>query len=248
MAPDRVNCVRLKVKRADKHIRDLEETINTFLSGQPYKVSSKKHPHLPWGTTFFVEKAQPIPDDVYVIAGDTIHNLRSALDHLAWQLVEASGGTPNSRTGFPVFDPAAFKTKKDETKFFERKVTGMQPSIVTAIQSEKPYKGGNDVLWAIHSLDIVDKHHLLLAVGFVSSHFRVRGTFDVPLSGWFPIKEGEDIVTITHEVQPEEQLEFAFDVILGEFGIFQGKPLLEALSTMFNVVENLISDFSPFLV
>jgi hypothetical protein len=66
--------------------------------------------------------------------------------------------------------------------------------------------------------------------------------------GWCPLKEGEDIVTITHKVQPDEQLEFAFDVVLGELCIFQGKSLLESLSTMRNVVENLVSDFSPFLI
>ena len=62
------------------------------------------------------------------------------------------------------------------------------------------------------------------------------------------MQEGEDIVTITHKVQPDEHLEFAFDIVLGESGAFQRKSLLESLSTMLQVVENLISDFAPFLV
>ena len=38
------------------------------------------------------------------------------------------------------------------------------------------------------------------------------------------------------------------DVIMAEPGIFKDRPLLESLSTMFDVVENLISDFAPFLL
>ena len=37
-----------------------------------------------------------------LILGDLLHNLRSALDHLAWQLVVDGGGTPSQDTNFPV--------------------------------------------------------------------------------------------------------------------------------------------------
>src|SRR5690606_21763862 len=39
---------------------------------------------------------------VSAIVGDVLHNLRSALDQLAWQLVLFDGGTPNQLTTFPV--------------------------------------------------------------------------------------------------------------------------------------------------
>jgi len=240
----RVEAVNAKVERADKHITDLSVAIARFLATNPYKVGSKNHPVLEDATAFFVENAKPTPPDISVIAGDVIHNLRSALDHLAWHLVEASGKTPGNWTGFPIFDPDSFKTKKDKTGFFERKVQGMNSKVVDAIKVVKPYKGGNNVLWTIHNLNIVDKHHLLLAVGFTSPHFTVRRQFDIPLAGWYPIKEGDNIVTITHKVQPEEQLEFAFDIVLGENGIFQGTPLLVSLSTMRDAVKNLLFDFS----
>src|SRR5919199_1097563 len=35
-----------------------------------------------------------VPPVLSAIIGDAIHNLRVSLDHLAWQLVIATGGTP----------------------------------------------------------------------------------------------------------------------------------------------------------
>jgi len=69
-----------------------------------------------------------------------------------------------------------------------------------------------------------------------------------PLMGWYPMEVGETIVTIPRELEPNEYPEFVFDIVLGESGVFEGKSLLIALSTMLNVVENLISDFEPFLL
>jgi len=43
------------------------------------------------------------PERLGVLLGDWAHNLRSALDHLMWQLVILYGGTPNRRTQFPIF-------------------------------------------------------------------------------------------------------------------------------------------------
>ena len=37
-----------------------------------------------------------------LILGDCVHNLRAALDHLAYELVRVDGGTPGERTQFPV--------------------------------------------------------------------------------------------------------------------------------------------------
>ena len=47
-------------------------------------------------------KCQPIPEDFPLIIGDTLQNLRTALDHLVWQLILSNGGTPNVNSAFPI--------------------------------------------------------------------------------------------------------------------------------------------------
>ena len=44
-----------------------------------------------------------------VLIGEILHNLRSALDHLIWQLVILETGAPptTTKTAFPIFETAA---------------------------------------------------------------------------------------------------------------------------------------------
>jgi hypothetical protein len=43
-----------------------------------------------------------LPVSVSVILGDIVHNLRGALDHLAWQIVASTGRNPSRSTYFPI--------------------------------------------------------------------------------------------------------------------------------------------------
>lgn len=52
-----------------------------------------------WVVRFCVLEAPPLKWGVLI--GDVVHNLRSALDHLAWQLVLRNGGESSWRTQFP---------------------------------------------------------------------------------------------------------------------------------------------------
>jgi hypothetical protein len=94
--------------------------------------------------------------------GDAIHNLRSALDHLAYQLVDigTEGKGPFEDVYFPISRNAAIYEKAKV-----RKVAGMVKEAIGAIDAVKPYGGGNDLLWDLHRFDILDKHRLLILVG-----------------------------------------------------------------------------------
>lgn len=65
--------------------KSFEGTIGT----KPHPVAQIHH------TTLYVAGVQPVPDDIKLVVGDAIHNLRSSLDHLAWQLVEATDPAPS---------------------------------------------------------------------------------------------------------------------------------------------------------
>src|ERR1700686_281492 len=96
---DRIHGVRLKIERAKKHIRDLGVRIRMFCESDAYTIGVKPHPIAEiQQTTLYFASVDPIPDDISLIIGDAVHNLRSSLDHLAWQLVLANGGI-SSRDG-----------------------------------------------------------------------------------------------------------------------------------------------------
>ena len=88
--------------------------------------------------------------------GDCAHNLRSVLDHIAWELVSCSGQTPSTATQFPLkaIRPQQLSITPDPG------IAAME--IVDQFQ---PYQSGGPhaVLALLHLLDIIDKHRELLA-------------------------------------------------------------------------------------
>ena len=157
--PGDLTGVDLKIKRAKVHFADLEALWRGFLKAHPYEWVRENDPQT-GESGLRLKQAQPLPLCVPVLAGDLIHNLRSALDQLVWQLVKANGGEPEenpSAHSFTVWDLEA----KCQTGF-PGGAAGVSKAALKFLKGLKPYKGGNDALWAIHYLDIVDKHRMMV--------------------------------------------------------------------------------------
>ena len=106
-AKSRSDGIRLKVKRTKKHIGDLDSAMRTFIEGNPYTLAAKPHPVAEiQHATLYVSDVKSVPDDISPIIGDAVHNLRTALDYLMWQLVEAGGGAPDKSVYFPIAETA----------------------------------------------------------------------------------------------------------------------------------------------
>jgi hypothetical protein len=95
MAYDRMSDIREKIKRADKHIADFKLEVRKFNGSDPYsiRVDMETESGRP---IVHVLKVKPIPQDISLIAGDAIQNLRSALDYLACRSVDG-WVSPDSR-------------------------------------------------------------------------------------------------------------------------------------------------------
>src|SRR5262249_28235966 len=140
----------------------------------------------------------PPPLRLSLLIGDGIHNLRSALDHLAWQLVVANHSTPNSETGFPISDlPKNFKS------LLHQRLGAASSQAKAVCEGLQPYRGGKDALWRLHRLDIADKHRLLIPVAL--AHTKSTYEFSQPWlefgrtqrvetgarASTFPVKHGD---------------------------------------------------------
>ncbi len=147
-----------KVKRADAHFTEVEKAWSDILS-QPGSYSDEVEIRDDGREHIYRALAFPEVDPEWGLAlGDCTHNLRTALDHLAWQLVLANGGTPVVRmrgTQFPI-------VKGPGTITIEG---GVDPDALKIIQDIQPNNGGYDGknLALINDLDIMDKHHYVIA-------------------------------------------------------------------------------------
>jgi hypothetical protein len=168
-ADERLASILLKTERAKKHLADLQVEISAFLNANPYEVRGERNPQT-GQPCYYLASVRDAPVSIAVVAGDAIQNLRSALDHLAWNMMEVGEPdlpvplTEKERRGisFPITDT------DDATKYEalrKGKVKGMRNDAVRVIDGFKPYKGGNDALWILNQLNNIDKHRLLITVG-----------------------------------------------------------------------------------
>jgi len=154
---------RLKIKRANKHIQEFQTFLDAFIKTDFYCLSINKDPK----TGNYVGKliVHSPSAELALIIGDTVHNLRSALDALAYEAVEKSGGQPDRTLRFPIFKErneliGQINARKEKSPIF---CIGMD--IVDLILDRiQPYKGGNDSIYGLNRLNVGDKHKLLTPV------------------------------------------------------------------------------------
>jgi hypothetical protein len=135
--------------------------------------------------TAYATAEQPPTDPLSLLIGDALHNMRSALDALAYALMLASGKPLTEqiryRSEFPIFgdeDRATGKRGVGSVKFHEvngkgspargsglSKIEGWEAGAQTAVERLQPYYRGSafrtDPLWMLQDLDNVNKHRLL---------------------------------------------------------------------------------------
>ena len=159
-ALSRLSGIRAKIERAKCHVRDLESRILAFRETDPYALFGDDDPKTGERVLRVRVRSQP-PNDFALIAGEAVYQLRSSLDHLAWQLVEANGNAAGKWTYFPICETAA-KYKAASPG----QVKGMSPAAISMIDAIQPYQGGCGELWKLHALSNYDKHRLLLVIAF----------------------------------------------------------------------------------
>jgi hypothetical protein len=156
--------VLLKLDRAKTHIDLFGEQVRTFSERDPkpfgFRTESESGPDEATTYHLFAVIREEPPRELALPFGDAIQNMRSALDHLVYELA-----TPKARKSrnlqFPIFtDECKFKVrsppmlksiKGDERTLIER----VQPYIATNVPSDDP-------LAVLHRLSNRDKHHLLV--------------------------------------------------------------------------------------
>lgn len=265
-ADERMARVRAKIERAQKHLGDLDAEIRSFLRTSPYQIVSERDPQTQ-EVRYCATRVTDVPLTISVGAADILHNLRSALDHLACELVIVGGNYPTRNTGFPVF--ASFAIYKAQAA---AKVQGMRRDAVEAIEAIKPYKGGNDALWRLQILNNIGKHRLLNTVGLVYRFQEVTPSvleylrkiwssrpswpspdspdaarlFDIDRRH-SPLMPGDVVFTDSPNADVTEHKTFQFDVTFQE--AFAGRlPITETLAEILNVVDDIVLSFRPLLV
>lgn len=150
---------RVKIKRANKHISDFNELVKAFVQTDFCSFNIQKDLNTGQNVLQF-NMTREAPVDLALILGDSIHNLRSALDHAYVELLTLIGKKSTKWSLFKIYE------NRDElVNTLSHGILKGEDDIVSMLADNiGAHKGGDALLCALHFLDISDKHMLLIPV------------------------------------------------------------------------------------
>jgi hypothetical protein len=165
---------RLKLGRARDHLVALTRRVERFVRSDTYRLYSEHDTHTTEHTLRLRVVKQPKLDVWALLVGDVVHNLRSALDHIVWDL------TARHLKVKPPYPPVGdwllleFPIFRGKTKFYGPprrtptrgcglyKIRSVDPQLRACFDSLQPYHDGpkrdRNLLQVLHELDLIDKH------------------------------------------------------------------------------------------
>jgi hypothetical protein len=168
---DGLESAELKLKRAETHIKAIE----TSGTGDTHATSARIVPHPNSEST--VDLSGDLPDpNISLLAGEAIYQIKSSLDHLAFDLVKRNASNIQlpakweRRCEFPLLldvpmtgNPAVPFSLPLRYNYFARTLPGISEGAFGFIEAVQPYHRRNtgNVLRIIEQLSNIDKHRHL---------------------------------------------------------------------------------------
>jgi hypothetical protein len=171
------------------------------------------------------------PNDIPLIIGDAVHNLRSALDIAICAKVGRGNVTP--RTDLP-FERTRNKLVKALNRTFKKTPVFGAPIIKLILDGIRPYETGNPdgnrPLYGLHRLDIMDKHIELMDILTVV-FFGSRDITDASKLHVIHIGRPIDLANYSHPT---------IDISFKNIGFFQDEPVIPTLAQLSKTVRDTI--------
>jgi hypothetical protein len=261
----------VKVDRAHKHLSDFQLEVNRFFRPPyPYEIIPEDDAQK-GERSYYLRVHKEIPPEFSAFIGDIAQNLRSALDHLAWHLVQSCSILPKAKERdiyFPIFEDAR---EYEEEKM--RKIKGMTDAATQAIDDLMPYGRldknnpmagiGNLALYWLNAINLQDKHRLLIPVWAAAPAHSItksgRAEMAAVLRSAFgsesanvmvgslvdsstPLEDGSKLCTLPI-AEVDDDMKFRFQVAFGEPKSMRGKEVLSTLNNMHRIVREIVFDF-----
>ena len=227
-----------RFNRALEHIQAADKAIGRWLDSDAYRIVREHDPQT--RRTAYVAWFGDLPAELPDFVGEAVHNMRSALDHMALALnkkgyAEAYGGaalpvTEVTSSLFPIYGNLNNKGQPMNGAEAFRSATGyrnMPQGAVNLIEKLQPYNQGQDFtsnpLWIVHELNRIDKHRIDLTASASSPMQLINASFPAIDEGVIgvggPMHNGKELswwVISKGADEPYEDLHFARGVAFGE--------------------------------
>lgn len=227
------------VSGADEDIEKANAAFQEFFESKPYEQIIARYPHS-W-TDIHKLRFKKMP----LVLGRNISkvgaDLRSALDHVGYDCAALSGNTRLKYTHFPF---GASESHLDDV--IRGKCKDLPKDIVSHFRSFKPYRGGDDLLWAINEIANGIKHRGIKPLAYEIGPTRLR-KFNTGGSSRFAFAPkwsgGKYEIELAHTslgANPTYEFELAFRVAFDDVPIVDGADVVTTLQHMSAKVTGII--------
>lgn len=268
--PHPLDGCQAKLDRAREHIEALRAAEHDYFGGDERPFNVDRHFDPSTNLYYFIGRVtQAPPLRLGVILGDIVHDLRSALDHLVWQLVLAAGNDPE-REPWPMFvvcsQRAAWDKARDTRKGLLRAISAEAAARIRRVQPfvTHPSNPALAPLHRLHNLWNHDKHRLVTptaaalgavhgGVAFVRSPVNSEQMKLTPVQDVDAMHEPETFTGVPIDGQPIVQvrispsgpnpvIELAGSAI-GGLAFDDCAPVNYTIAEMGTQVDDIVSDF-----
>ena len=235
--------IKIRLARANEHLANIENISRTF--SHSHEIVREMEPD---GVHEAVKLlVAPMPETLPVIVSELVFHLRSALDNLACCLAVANGKSA-ARVSFPI---AADRTEFEDPKMQSR-IRKLPSAAQKLVRRLKPYKGGDNLLWAMNKLRNNDIHARLVCLILHGPHWKASTiTTSIP-----PF--GNSMIEIQYPHTFEDQLVLArctagasveydtkpdIDIAFSDIEFLEGERVVAKLRQMVDRTERIVQIF-----
>jgi hypothetical protein len=264
--------IDLKLNRAKERFDTLSQAIKDFIADEDsYSIALEQHGQ--GRATFRVSDVKRPPPEWGLLIGECVHQYRSALDHLVFQLVLSNrrGYLPArvvKRSEFPIFNSGprfrGRRNRKGEPSSGSgrAKIQDIPKEARAAIERLQPYHRRKNPearsLWQLHELANVDKHRLLHVTysSFQGSSFTIHSRNVAELRGFDfrpgPLKRNAVVaewqaipIDPRYGTEMNVEGEIMTDIIFGKASAARAVRGLSVTKTLFDIGAFIASDVLP---
>lgn len=235
----------LKLGRAWHHAKEAKPYFDAFRQTNAYPIRTELDADA-GKKLWILDEGHDIPPSLLpIICGEAFYQFRSALAHLAWELVKVNGNRPTRRTAFPI----CVTPEEWEWNRTKEKIKGMHPDAVAIIKREQPCFGTHSHLMEAYTwlddLWNVDKHrHLYAPQAGTGGGFFYPG---LPMNAdWFVHNGSVNAGTVLASVSIEHQdVDFApmKEIVLGDGVLAVGESAYQLMFSMDSLVNGTLAMF-----
>jgi hypothetical protein len=225
------------IARAKHHLSDFERQLDEFFKTNPYESVVD----IDTNTSEKVQKlklVKPLPAVLPAIAADTVNNLRSALDQAIFAISSTIGV---KKTYFPFAkDGAHFQNAvKGRCKDLPQEITDL-------ICTFKPYKGGNNLLWALNELSNTNKHAIICPTAMVAGerhikYMKISGNIACEPPVWDRLKNEMELFRQSLDSVVEFNFDLTLYVAVCNVEFVDGQEAQVVLNEFVRIVEDVIT-------